>query len=135
MWRRTPTIDLLAAEFALAVADGDHARAEGWLATAMAVRDREDRTPVRSAEGQYKRALQANASYGAAYYNLGLLYLDNDPFPGVADSMQRLNTAKAYFDQYKNMPSVEMKLYDERMKDVEKAIKRAQKLLKKKATP
>ena len=53
MWRRTPTIDLLATEFALAVAEGDHARAEGWLATAMAVRDREDRATVRSAGGQY----------------------------------------------------------------------------------
>ena len=85
---------------------------------------------VRSAEQQYKKALQANASYGPAYYNLGLLYLDNDPYPGVADPIARLNAAKTYFGQYKNMPGVEMKLFDERMKDVEKAIKKAEKKAK-----
>lgn len=92
---------------------------------------------VRTAEAAYKRALQANSNYGPAYYNLGLLYLDNDPFPGVADPMQRLNAAKAYFDQYKNMPGVDIKLYDSRMKDVDKAIKRVQKQQKKakKSTP
>lgn len=86
---------------------------------------------VRKAEAAYKRALQANPGYGPAYYNLGLLYLDNDPFPGLADSLLRLNTAKSYFDQYKNMPNLDMKLYDDRMKDVTKAIKRAEKQLKK----
>lgn len=86
---------------------------------------------VRSAEGTYKRATAANPNYGPAYYNLGLLYLDNDPFPGVPDAVQRLNTAKAFFDQYKNMPGVDMKLYDDRMKDVTKALKRAQKKAKK----
>lgn len=90
---------------------------------------------VRSAEAQYKRALQASSSYGPAYYNLGLLYLDNDPFPGVADPLVRLNAAKSYFDQYKNMPGVDIALYDARMKDVTKAIKRAEKLLKKKKKP
>ncbi len=86
---------------------------------------------VRRAEAAYKRALQASPSYGPAYYNLGLLYLDNEPFPGLRDNLLRLNTAKSYFDQYKNMPGVDMKLYDERMKDVTKAIKRAEKQLKK----
>ncbi|MDX2091188.1 MAG: tetratricopeptide repeat protein [Kofleriaceae bacterium] len=90
---------------------------------------------VRSAEGMYKRATSANPSYGPAYYNLGLLYLDNEPFPGVPDAVQRLNTAKAFFDQYKNMPGVDMKLYDDRMKDVTKALKRAQKKKKSSATP
>lgn len=87
---------------------------------------------VRAAEAEYKRALQANASYGPAYYNLGLLYLDNDPFPGVADPLARLNAAKAFFEQYKNMPGVDIKLYDERMKDVNRAIKRAERQLKSK---
>ena len=90
---------------------------------------------VGKAEAQYKRALQANANYGPAYYNLGLLYLDNDPFPGIADPIVRLNAAKAWFDQYKNMPGFDLKLYDERMKDVTKALKRAQKKTKKKPTP
>lgn len=89
---------------------------------------------VRAAEGSYKRATQANASYGPAYYNLGLLYLENDPFPGIGDGIQRLNTAKGYFDQYKNMPGVDIKLYDDRMKDVTKLIKRLEKQNKKKKT-
>lgn len=91
--------------------------------------DRDDN--VRKAEAAYKRALQGNSSYGPAYYNLGLLYLDNDPFPGLSDTLLRLNTSKGYFDQYKNMQNVDMKLYDDRMKDVTKAIKRAEKQLKK----
>jgi tetratricopeptide (TPR) repeat protein len=90
---------------------------------------------VRTAEAAYKRALQANASYGHAYYNLGLLYLDTDPFPGLADTMLRLNAAKSFFDQYKNMPGVDINLYQSRTKDVDKAIKRAQKQLKQKKPP
>jgi tetratricopeptide (TPR) repeat protein len=86
---------------------------------------------VRRAEAAYKRALQTSPSYGPAYYNLGLLYLDNEPFPGLRDNLLRLNTSKSYFDQYKNMPGVDMKLYDDRMKDVTKAIKRAEKQQKK----
>ena len=85
---------------------------------------------VKSADAAYKRAIQANASYGPAYYNLGLLYLDNDPFPGIPDALQRLNAAKGYFDNYKNMQGVDMKLYDSRMKDVTKAIKKATKKTK-----
>jgi tetratricopeptide (TPR) repeat protein len=88
---------------------------------------------VRTAEKSYKAALQANASYGPAYYNLGLLYLDTDPYPGIADPLARLNASKAFFEQYKNMPGVDIKLYDSRMKDVDKMIKRVQKQLKKKA--
>jgi tetratricopeptide (TPR) repeat protein len=86
---------------------------------------------VRRAEAAYKRALQNNGSYGPAYYNLGLLYLDNDPFPGLSDPLLRLNTAKTYFDQYKNMPGVDMKLYDDVMKDVTRAIKRVERQQKK----
>lgn len=83
---------------------------------------------IQQAEATYKRALAANPSYGPAYYDLGLLYLDADPFPsggGTLDTMQRLNAAKSYFDQYKNMPGVDLKLYEERNKDVTKAIKHA----------
>jgi tetratricopeptide (TPR) repeat protein len=89
---------------------------------------------ILAAEAAYKRALGVNASYGPAYYNLGLLYLDADPFPsggGSLDTLQRLNAAKGYLDQYKNMPGVDIKLYDERMKDVSRAIKREEKRRKK----
>ncbi len=82
---------------------------------------------VRTAEAAYKRAVQANGDYGPAYYNLGLLYLDTEPFPGLSDNLQRLNAAKAYFETYKNKPNFDLKLYESRMKDVDKAIKRANK--------
>lgn len=88
---------------------------------------------VLKAEREYKAAEQANPGYGPVYYNLGLLYLDTDPYPGIADAVQRLQIAKGYFDKYKNMPGVDMKLFDSRMKDVDKAIKRAEKAKKKKA--
>ena len=86
------------------------------------------------AENAYKRALQVDQSYGPAYYNLGLLYLDADPFPdggGAMDTLVRLNRAKTYFDEYKNMPGVDLSLYDERLKDVTKLIKREEKKRKK----
>jgi hypothetical protein len=89
-----------------------------------------------SAEASYKKALASNANYGAAYFNLALLYLDSDPFPsggGALDTLQRLNAAKAFLDQYKNAPGVDIKLYDERMKDVTKAITREEKRRKKAA--
>ncbi|NVB83679.1 MAG: tetratricopeptide repeat protein [Kofleriaceae bacterium] len=89
---------------------------------------------IMAAEAAYKRALSANPNYGPAYFNLGLLYLDADPFPsggGSLDTLQRLNAAKSWLDQYKNMPGVDMKLYDERLKDVNKAIKREESRRKK----
>ncbi len=82
-------------------------------------------------ETAYKRATTANKNYGPAYYNLGLLYLDADPMPdgngGSMDTLVRLKQAKTYFDEYKNMPGVDITLYDQRMKDVTRLIKREEK--------
>ena len=89
---------------------------------------------IMQAEATYKKALAANPNYGPAYYDLALLYLDADPYPsggGSLDNMQRLNAAKQFLDQYKNMPGVDIKLYDTRAKDVDKAIKREEKKRKK----
>ncbi len=86
------------------------------------------------AEASYKRAQTVDRNYGPAYYNLGLLYLDADPFPtgsGPMDTLARLNRAKTYFDEYKNMSGFDMNLYDERLKDVTKLIKREEKKRKK----
>jgi tetratricopeptide (TPR) repeat protein len=80
---------------------------------------------IRRAEATYKKAIAANGNFGPAYYDLGLLYLDADPYPGVTDTLQRLNAAKGYFDQYKNMPNADMKLYEQRTKEVTKLIKTA----------
>ena len=95
----------------------------------------ERNTLITSSESAYKRALSANPNYSPAYYDLGLLYLDSDPFPGVTDDVQRLNAAKGFFDRYKDTPGFDLKLFDERTKDVTKAIKRAQKKQKKGANP
>ena len=91
---------------------------------------------ILAAEAAYKRALATNGNYGPAYYNLSLLYLDADPFPsggGTLDTLQRLNAAKGFLNQYKNMPGVDIKLYDDRMKDIDRAIKREEKRRKKKS--
>ena len=89
------------------------------------------------AEDAFKKAQGADRNYGAAYYNLGLLYLDADPFPDPSgqpiDTLVRLNKARTYFDEYKNLPGVDIKLYDERTKDVTKLIKREEKKRKKAA--
>ncbi len=82
------------------------------------------------AETAFKRAQAADRNYGAAYYNLGLLYLDADPFPtsgGPLDNLVRLQRAKTYFEEYKNLPGVDIALYEERTKDVTKLIKREEK--------
>ncbi|CAN5722675.1 hypothetical protein BH11MYX1_BH11MYX1_01200 [soil metagenome] len=86
------------------------------------------------AEAAYRKAVAANPNYGPVYFDLAMLYLDADPFPsggGTLDTMQRLNAARDFLDKYKGMPGVDMKLYDERLKDVNKAIKRATKKQKK----
>jgi tetratricopeptide (TPR) repeat protein len=89
------------------------------------------------AEQAFKKAQGLDRNYGPAYYNLGLLYLDADPFPGDGgaplDTLVRLNKARTYFDEYKNLPGVDMALYDERAKDVTKLIKREEKKRKKAA--
>jgi tetratricopeptide (TPR) repeat protein len=88
---------------------------------------------ITQAESTYKRALATDSNYGPAYYNLALLYLDSDPFPSggsTLDPMARLTAAKTYMDQYKNMPGVDIKLYDQREKEIDKATKRAQKAAK-----
>jgi tetratricopeptide (TPR) repeat protein len=88
---------------------------------------------IQSAETTYRQALSANPGYGPAYYDLGLLYLDSDPFPqgsGAMDNVARLNAAKGFFDQYKQWKDFDPKLYDERMKDYNKAMKRATKKAK-----
>ncbi len=90
------------------------------------------------AEGALKRATTADKNYGLSYYNLGLLYLDADPFPSGGgsnlDTLVRLQKARTYFEEYKNLPGVDMKLFDERIKNVDKLIKREEKKRKAKAS-
>lgn len=92
-------------------------------------------TLLLSAERAYKEATTVERTYAPAYYNLGLLYLDANPFPGdgpggAMDTLVRLQRAKTYFDEYKNLPGADQKLYEDRNKDVTKAIKREEKARK-----
>ncbi|MEZ4365340.1 MAG: tetratricopeptide repeat protein [Kofleriaceae bacterium] len=95
---------------------------------------------LRQAETAYKQATTVDRNYGPAYYDLGLLYLDADQFPGeggpsgTMDALVRLQRAKTYFDEYKNMPGADQTLYEARNKDVSKLIKREEKARKAKAS-
>lgn len=87
------------------------------------------------AQTAFQHAVQSDDNYGMAYYNLGILYLDADPFPtsdgGSLDNLVRLKKAQTYFDEYKTRPGVDLALYDERTKNVTKLIKREEKKRKK----
>jgi tetratricopeptide (TPR) repeat protein len=75
------------------------------------------------AERAYRRALSVTRNYPGATYNLGLLYLDADPFPtksGDMDLIKRLQRAKTYFDEYRRLPGADQKLVDEQAAVVQK---------------
>ena len=85
-------------------------------------------TFLHKAEASYKRALGLTKSYGNAYYNLGLLYLDAQPYPmpdGKAmDKLKRLERSKTYFEEYRSVSGADLDLVDSRTKQVNKLIKR-----------
>lgn len=84
------------------------------------------------AEQTYKRAIAKNKTYANAYYNLGLLYLDSDPYPVAGgremDSLARLKRAKSYFDQYRRLPGADTKRVDEVAATADKLITREERL-------
>lgn len=77
------------------------------------------------AERSYKQALTANRNYANAYYNMGLLYLDADPYPeGKADMdlIKRLQRAKTQFAEYRRLAGADQKLADEQVAVAQKLI-------------
>ncbi len=92
---------------------------------------------LRQAETAYKRALTIKKDYANVYYNLGLLYLDADPFPNPdgskMDKLKRLERSKTYFDEYQNMSGADIDLVARRSKQVKKLIKRETKRRKREA--
>jgi tetratricopeptide (TPR) repeat protein len=77
------------------------------------------------AESQYNKSKNINKNYANAYYNLGLLYLDADPFPQGKDDMdliKRLQRAKNFFNEYRSMPGADHKLADEQVAVAQKLI-------------
>jgi len=111
---------------------GDN-RPEAWSNLGAAYRGRSadlnsDKTArssfLRKAENAYKRAVNADNKHGNAYYNLGLLYLDADPYPAPdgkdMDTLKRLERAKTYFNEYRGMPGADQDLVDEQVTVAEK---------------
>ncbi|MCP4446402.1 MAG: hypothetical protein GY811_13815 [Myxococcales bacterium] len=91
---------------------------------------------VQDAELAYKRAISIDKNYGHAYYNMGLLYLDADPFPtpsGEMDRVLRLKQAKTYFDEYRRLAGADQELVDATTAVAQKLIDREEILRKKKA--
>lgn len=91
---------------------------------------------VLNAELAYKRAISIDKNYGNVYFNLGLLYLDADPFPtpsGDMDTVARLKQAKTYFDEYRRLAGADLKLVDTTAAVAQKLIDREELLRKKKA--
>jgi len=85
---------------------------------------------LHKAEDQYNKAKNINKNYANAYYNLGLLYLDADPFPegksGDMDLIKRLQKAKNFFNEYRSMPGADNKLADEQVSVAQKLIDKEQ---------
>ncbi len=91
---------------------------------------------VLKAEESYKRAISRDKNYGNAYYNMGLLYLDADPYPvgdGEMDRVKRLKNSKTYLDEYRRLPNSDQALVDETTAVVQKLLDREALLRKKKA--
>jgi tetratricopeptide (TPR) repeat protein len=87
---------------------------------------------LRRAEQEYKLAIQQDPSYAPAYFDLGLLYLDADPFPGL-ETLTRFQQAQRFLSQYKQtagpagVPAV-----DDYLTAAQKGIEREQKLIERK---
>lgn len=91
---------------------------------------------VLKSEEALRRAISKDKNYSNAHYNMGLLYLDADPFPtpgGEMDKITRLKKAKGYFDEYRRLPSADVKLVDETTAVTQKLIAREELIRKKKA--
>ena len=71
---------------------------------------------LRRAQRAYERALRHDSNYAPAYYNLGILHLDAEPFPdngGELATLDRLRRAAEHFDRYRNMPGADVARADE----------------------
>ena len=92
---------------------------------------------ILKAEKTYRQAISRDKSYANAYYNLGLLYLDSDPFPTAAgrdlDNLRRLRRAKSYFDEYRRLPGADLERVDDVAATAQKLIAREERIRKKRA--
>ena len=95
-------------------------------------------TFLKKSEAAFKTAMAQNTTYPPAYFNLGLLYLDADPFPGM-ETLTRFQMAQRYLNEYKRLMGPALKQGDPvdeylafAQKEYDKEVKR-QEIKKKKA--
>lgn len=99
----------------------------GRSADLVEQRDQRDQL-LRRAEQEFRLAMTQNASYAPAYFNMGILYLDADPFPGM-DTMQRLAQASKFLADYKRHAGpAGVPVVDDYLAAAQKGIEREQKL-------
>ncbi len=112
------------------------ARAHTYLGAAYRGRSADDpqgREPLlRKAEQELKLAQQINPGYAPAYFNLGILYLDADPFPGL-DGLPRMQSAQRFLAEYKQKAGPSgVAIVDDYLAAAQKGIEREQKALERK---
>ncbi len=89
---------------------------------------------LRKAEREYQTASRLDPGYAPAKFNLGILYLDADPFPG-ADTLTRLLAASKVLAEYRDTMGANLKAGDagdEYLAVAQKAIEKEQKRVEKK---
>ena len=120
-------------------------RAEAFLNLGSAYRG--DNQVVKAFQSYTKALKLRGNNYPSAYFNLGILFLDAQKYPGM-DKLQQLNTAVTYFNRYKQQMSylskddpvdgyiVEaQKAYKREVKQREREAKRKAREAAKKAAP
>jgi tetratricopeptide (TPR) repeat protein len=87
---------------------------------------------LRKSEQELKLAQTINPAYAPAFFNLGILYLDADPFPGL-DGLPRMQNAQKYLAEYKQKAGPGgVAIVDDYLAAAQKGIEREQKALERK---
>jgi tetratricopeptide (TPR) repeat protein len=89
---------------------------------------------LRKAETELKASITVDPNYAPAYFNLGLLYFDADPYPGM-DKLQRLSMAMRYLKEYQRVLGPSYKAGDkveEYLTTAQKAYEQEEKAIKRK---
>jgi len=109
-------------------------RAEVHLNLGSAYRGAGSPEQLSKAASSFTKALQLRPNYPAAYFNLGILYLDAQAYPGMT-KLQQLNMAVSHFNSYKRVVSTLPKddPVDGYIKEAQKAYEREQKALQREA--
>jgi tetratricopeptide (TPR) repeat protein len=87
---------------------------------------------LKRAEQELRLAIREDPRYAPAYFNMGILYLDADPFPGI-DTLPRLQQAQKFLADYKKTAGPQgLPVVDEYLAAAAKGIEREQKILDRK---